>query len=120
MQKTMSQPLHAFDCSSLSRSPPLPHFLVMDAATHAFFRDNYLCCGISFAGLARFQREFRPDIISQVTGKELYQIVLEFTRPPESRPFVKIPYYESGKPFFAPEELGEGNVCVLVALARSA
>ena len=92
----------------------------MDAATHAFFRDNYLCCGISFAGLTRFQREFRPDIISQVTGKELYQIVLEYTCPPEIRPFVKIPYYESGKPFFAPEELGEGNVCVLLALARSA
>ena len=84
----------------------------MDAEACAYFRDNYLSRGISFEGLKRFQSEFRPDIISQVTGRELYQIILEHTRPPETRPFINIPYYDSGEPFFAAEELGEGNVYV--------
>ena len=81
----------------------------MDPAT--YLADNYLCAGISFDGLMRFQREFtKPEIMSQVTGKELYHMILDHTKPPEDRPFIKVPFYASGQPFFSSSELGPGNV----------
>jgi hypothetical protein len=82
----------------------------MDSATRAYLTDNYLCSGISFDGLMRFQREFHADLLPQATGRELYQMVLEYTQPPEDRPFIKVPYNDTGKPFFSPDELGPGNV----------
>ena len=78
----------------------------------AYFDDNFLRFGISFEGLMRFQREFCPELMPHVTGKELYQMVLEYTNFPEDRPFISVPYYPSGQPFFAPSELASGNVYV--------
>ena len=37
-------------------------------------------------------------------------MVLEYTKHPEDRPFIKVPFYDSGQPFFSPQELGPGNV----------
>lgn len=83
-----------------------------DENIRAYFAANYLRHGISFDGLMRFQREFHPELMPQVTGKELYQMVLEYTNYPEDRPFICVPYHPSGQPFFSPSELGVGNVYV--------
>ncbi len=103
-----SQPV-AFMDSPMSATHSFIH---VDDVMRAYLSENFLCHGISFDGLLRFQREFHPDVLAQATGKEVYQMVLEYTKPPERRPFIKIPYNNTSQPFFSPDELGPGNVYV--------